>query len=248
MRGFIQIFKMDFRNLFTNPVLIGFNTIFCLLITYIMGFLTSGIYANAADAYNYYAVSFLVFGMLNGAMTTTNCFMERDIKKPNLRIIHSPVGCFPIYFSKITASFLFNYILHVLDIALLIATLHISLGGANLGYVLLLMLPVEFAASALGALFCCIFKTEEAASTLLSNAISILGFLGGTFFSFDGLGGALAFASKISPVKWMNDAFFSIIFDGNLSLVAPLFAGSVIVSALLVFGCSIFFKTEDFLC
>jgi ABC-2 type transport system permease protein len=248
MRGFIEIFKMDFKNLIRNPVLVGYNTVFSILLTLIMGFLTSGAYANPTDAYNYYAVSFLIYCMLSGAMTSTNCFMERDIKKPNLRIIHSPVGSFPIYFSKIVSSFLFDYICHLLVILILTLSLYLNFGGANIGYIILLMAPIEFAASALGVFFCCIFKTEEAASTLLSNAISILAFLGGTFFSFDGMGGVLAFASRLSPVKWMNDTFFSIIYDADISLVLPLFAGSVVVSAVLVFGCSKLFKTEDYLC
>lgn len=248
MRGFTQIFKMDFVNIVRNPVLLGFNTVFEVLLVLIMGFLASGYYANTADAYNYYAVSFTIYAILSGAMTATNAFMERDMKKPNLRIIHSPVGSFAIYFSKITASALFDYICHIIMIAVLVFALHVNFGGANTGYVILLMAPIEFAASALGTLFCCIFKTEEAASTLLSNTISILAFLGGTFFSFDGMGGVLAFASKLSPVKWMNDAFFSIIFDGNLSLLAPMFVGSIAVGAILVFLCSKTFKSEDYLC
>ena len=239
---------MDMTNMIKNPVLVGYNTVFTILVILIMGFLTSGVYANSSDAYNYYAVSFLIYAMLNGAMTATNCFMERDIKKPNLRIIHSPVGRFPIYFSKIVASTLFDYICHLLVLAILVPVLHINLGGGNAVYIILLMVPIEFASAALGVLFCCIFKTEVAASTLLSTAISILAFLGGTFFSFDGMGGALAFVSRLSPVKWLTDAFFEIIFDANLSSVYSLLAGSVILSALLVFGCSKLFRTEDYLC
>lgn len=248
MRGFLQILKMDFLNTLKNPVLVGYNTIFAVLLILIMGFLTSGSYAKASDAYNYYAVSFMIYGMLNGAMTSTNCFMERDVKKPNLRIIYSPVGKFPIYFSKITASFLFDYICHFAVVLILILIFHVNFGGQYLGYILLLMVPIEFASSALGVLFCCIFKAEEAASTLLSTAISILAFLGGTFFSFDGMGGALRFASKLSPVKWLNDAFFSIIFDSDLSMFVPIFAGSVLISVLMIICCSKFFKTEDYLC
>ena len=248
MKGFFPIFKMDMENLIKNPVLVGYNTIFTLLMTLIMGFLTSGIYANASDAYNYYAISFLIYAMINGAMTATNCFMERDIKKPNLRIIHSPVGCFPIYFSKIVASALFDYICHFLILIILISVLHLNFGGSNIIFILLLMIPIEFASAALGTFFCCIFKTEETASSLLSTAISIFAFLGGTFFSFDGMGKALAIASKISPIKWLNDAFFAIIFDANISPFLPVLIGSIVISILLVIGCSKFFRTEDYLC
>ena len=72
MYRFFQIFKMDLSNNFKNPVLINFNSVFAIVMILIMGFLTSGNYANAMDAYNYYAVSFLIFGMMEGAMTATN--------------------------------------------------------------------------------------------------------------------------------------------------------------------------------
>lgn len=248
MRNFCSIFKMDLANLVKNPVLVNANTLFPLLLILIMGYLTSGSYARPADAYNYYAVSFLIFGMLNGAMTASNGFMERDIKRPNLRIIYSPVGSFSIYFSKILSAALFNFICHLLVMAILCPLLHLNFGGRNAGYVLALMLPIEFAGSALGVFFCCIFKNEETTSSLLSTAISILGILGGTFFSLDGLGSVLRTLTRFSPVKWMNDAFFALVFDGNRSVVLPLFLGGIAASLLLTLGCKIFFRTEDYLC
>lgn len=206
MYRFYSIFKMDLLNLFKNPVLVGYNTFFAFIFTVILGFLNSGNFAEMKDAYQYYAVSMAIYGMINGAMTASNCFMERDIKRPNLRIIYSPVGSFPIYFSKILASFLFDYILHLLLIAVLCPLLHVTLGN-NPIFFLLLMIPVEFASAALGIFFCCIFKSEETTSSLLSTVISILSFLGGTFFSLDGMGSAIALASQLSPIKWLNNAF-----------------------------------------
>lgn len=248
MRGFVQIFKMDMENIIKNPVLVQYNLIFPVLITLIMGFLSSGMFANGTISYNYYAITFIIYSMMSGAMTATNIFMERDIKKPNLRIIHSPVGSFPIYFSKIVSSFIFDYVCHALVLIFLTAVLKLNLGGNYAGYVFLLMAPIEFAFAALGTLFCCFFKTETTASTLLSTINSILAFLGGTFFSLDGMGGVLAAASKVSPVKWINDAFLTIIFDSDLSLLLPVFLGSIVISVILVLGCKKFFRTEDYLC
>lgn len=246
MYRFFQIFKMDLLNNFKNPILINYNTVFAIAMVLIMGYLTSGNYANGIDAYNYYAVAFLIFGMLEGAMTATNCFMERDIKKPNLRILYSPCGRFPIYFSKIAASFVFDYVLHV-ALCLVFLPMGVNLGGANIGWIILMMAPVEFASAALGALFCCIFKSEETASTILSLFVSIFAFLGGAFFSLDGMGPALAFISRISPIKWLIDVFFAVIYDGNLSGVLPVLIGGIFISILLTFGCSKTFRTEDYL-
>lgn len=246
MRRFFPVFKMDLSNLFKNPVLVGYNTVFAVLIILIMGFLTSGNYAAAKDAYQYYAVTMLVYGILNGAMTASNCFMERDIRRPNLRIIYSPVGSFSIYFSKTLASFVFDYVLHLLLLAALCPLLHISL-GARPALFLLLMAPIEFASVSLGTFFCCVFHCEETTSTLLSLTVSLLCILGGTFFSLDGMGGTLAFISKLSPVKWLNDAFFALCCDNSAALFWPVFIGAAAISACLILGCRLFFRTEDYL-
>jgi ABC-2 type transport system permease protein len=211
----------------------------------IFGFLGSGMYSNVKYAYQYYAISMLVYGMLNGAMTASNCFMERDIKKPNLRIIYSPAGNFSIYFSNILASFVFDYGLHLLLIPLICIPLHVTLGN-NPVFFILLMAPVEFMSVCLGIFFCCIFKCEETTSMLLSLLISLMAFLGGTFFSFDSMG-KLAFISSFSPVKWLTDAFFSLACDNNLTYFLPVFLSTTIASVLLVIGCRKFFRTEDYI-
>jgi len=246
MRRFLVIFKMDLTNLFKNPVLVGYNTLFAALLILIMGFLSSGNYAQSKDAYQYYTVTLLIYGILNGAMTASNCFMERDIKRPNLRIIYSPAGSFPIYFSKLLASFVFDYSLHLLLLAVLCPLLHVTL-GANSLFFILLMAPVEFAAAALGTFFCCVFHCEETTSMLLSIVVNVFCILGGTFFSLDGLGSAAAFISKLSPAKWLNDAFFALACDNSRGLFLPVLIGATVISALLVLGCRLFFRTEDYL-
>ncbi len=246
MSRFYSIFKMDMVNLFKNPVLVGYNTIFAALLILIMGYLTGGGYADIKSAYQYYTVSLLIYGILNGAMTASNCFMERDIKRPNLRIIFSPAGAFEIYFSKIISSFVFNYILHLLLIAILCPLLNVTL-GQNPIYFILLMAPVEFASVALGIFFCCVFHCEETTSMLLSTVLNLLCALGGTFFSLDRMGKVLYFATRVSPVKWLNEAFFALSCDNSLHYFWPVFIGASAVSVLLVLGCRLFFRTEDYI-
>jgi ABC-2 type transport system permease protein len=237
---------MDIINLFKSPVLVGYNTIFSALIILIMGYLTGGNYADSKDAFQYYTVSLMIYGMLNGAMTASNCFMERDIKRPNLRIIYSPAGSSQIWFSKILSSFVFDYFLHVLVLIVLCPILNVSLGSSPVWFILL-MAPVEFAAAALGIFFCCIFHSEESTSMLLSTVISLLCVLGGTFFSLDGMGKTFAAITSISPVKWLNDAFFSLSCDNSLHYFWPVFIGASVISLLLVLGCRVFFRTEDYI-
>ena len=53
--------------------------------------------------------------------------------------------------------------------------------------------------------------------------------------------------SKLSPVKWLNDAFFALCCDNSLTLFWPVFIGASVISAGLIWGCRLFFRTEDYL-
>lgn len=246
MNGFLAILAMDLRNLFRNPVLLGYNTVFPIAFILILGWLTGDAYAHVSDAYEYYAVTLLVYGMFSGAMTATNCFMERDIKKPNLRIIYSPSGASAIWASKLIASFIFDYVLHVALIMVCVPLLGITIGVSPWVFIAL-MAPVELFGSALGIFGCCVLHSEEFASTVLSLVVSLLCVLGGTFFSPDALGGAIAAVSYLSPVRWVDDTFFAIACDNDLTMFWPVFAGGIVLSALLAIGCKKLFRTEDYL-
>ena len=172
--------------------------------------------------------------------------MERDIKRPNLRILYSPAGSFSVYFSKTLSSFVFDYTLHAALLLALVPILHISFGSRP-GLFLLLMAPVELAAASFGTFFCCLMHTEEAASTLLSTLVSLMCVVGGSFFPLDGMGGALAFVTRLSPAKWVNEAFFLLSCDNSARLFVPVAAGALATAALLMLGCRVTFRTEDYL-
>jgi ABC-2 type transport system permease protein len=246
LRRFWTIFSMDLANIATSPMLLLYNTVFIVLMLLIMGSLTSGIFASMADTYEYYLVTFAVFGMLEGAMTASNAFLERDIRRPNLRIIHSPTSPVAIPLSKTLAAGTFDLACHAgvcLGFCLLVGT---TLGSDPWPF-LILMALVEYASAALGTLFCCVFRCEETTSMLLSTVVELLCVAGGTFFPLEAFWPAVAAFSAVTPVSWLNDAFFSMAVDGDASLLAPLAIGTLVVFALLAWGSSRLFKTEDYL-
>lgn len=248
MRQFFRIFKMDFVNLIKSPVVIAYNTLFVILFAFIMGYLFSGDYASAKGSYNYYAVTTLIFLIFIVNNVSANSFMEEDVKKPNLRIIFSPVGSFPIYFSKIISSALVTLICHVVDILLFTYAFGLDFGDKNVGYIILMMIPLELASSALGIMLCCIIKNENATNTVLSIVMGLMCILGGIFYPLDGFGGIVAKVSSYSPAKWVANAFFRVIYDGNISYVAPVAGVSFAAFAVFVLLCAKFFRTEDYVC
>lgn len=246
MYQFWQVFKRDFLNLFFNPMWVFFTAAFPLLLVLILGFLNSGSYGASVTSYDYYGISILIYAVLNTSMTAANSFMEERIKKGNMRIIYSPLPKSFIYLAKIAAAFVFSAFCHLVVIVLLLFILKVNFGGHHITSIMLILIVLEFFASALGVLFCCIFKSENLANQLLSIAITILALLGGLFFRLDGLGPVMEKISFISPLKWVATGIFMIIYDGDFSYYLPAMIILITLSLLIMLLCGKFYRTEDY--
>lgn len=248
MKSYICIFKMDFWGLLKNPVVIFINTAFIVILTFILGSLNSSLYADGWTPYRYSLIVLIVYTILNGCTTASNCFLERKVSKANLRVLMSPVSRFSFCLSKITASALFNFCCHIIVLFAGLALFHVSVPFAHVGWFVLVMIPFEFAACALGILVCCLLKSEEATSSLLSMIIAFLGILGGTFFPLDGMGKLLATASNLSPLHWLNTSMLELFFDGNIKALSPLLLVGITAAIILSAGSIKSFHEETFLC
>ena len=248
MRQFFIILKMDLSNLAKSFILVQYNTLFPVALILILGFLCQGNYGEGGvSSYDYYGVTMLLFTVLNVSVSAANSFMEKSIKSSNLRIVFSPARTSFIYISKIVATFLFTSLCYIAVIVFCSLVLGVNFGGAGIGYVILLILLLDLMSSALGVLFCCLFKSEEGASQVLSMMNNIFGVLGGLFFQIDGFGKAASIVSCISPAKWVLEAIMKVIYDSDLSLVMPIAVVFLVLTAVFVFGCRMTFRTEDYI-
>lgn len=246
MDKFFVLFKRDFGNMVKSPVLLQFSTAFPVLLTLIMGFLCQGSYGAEVTSYDYYGITMLLFAVIGVSVSAANSFMEKGIKACNLRVIYSPIRVSYIYLSKIIATFLYTSVCFMVVMGVCKFLLGVNYGGKNSGYVVLLILLLDLLSAALGVMFCCIFKSEEVSSQILSMANNVFGILGGLFFQIDGLGKAAGTLSNISPVKWVLAGIMKIIYDGDLSLVAPISVIFLSLTAVLLLVCRLTFRTEDY--
>ncbi|WP_226002178.1 ABC transporter permease [Paenibacillus sp. BJ-4] len=245
---FFSILKRDFINLATNVPLILSNTIFPLLLIFVLGYLGGGLYGGSdVTAYDYYGVTILIYSALNVSMTAANSFMDQNVKRSNLRILYAPIPKSFIYLSKTAATFLFTGLCSIALVALLQLVFNIRLGGTSAVYTAVVLLCFDLFSSALGVLFCCLFKGEELTNKILSIINSVLAILGGLFFQLDGLGRTAEVISFFSPVKWVVETVLRIVYDGDFSLFLPTLLSFVIASLLLLWGCKRTFKTEDYI-
>lgn len=247
MYQFKTILKMDLVNLFTNPMWIFYTTVFPFMLAIIFGFLAQGSYSDNITSYDFYAITTMIYSALNAATLAANSFMEKDIKGPNMRLIYAPVPTFVIYFSKIIATVIFTTVCYTAVTLLLNLTVHANFGGTNAIYLWILMVLIELFGASFSVMLCCVLKTEEAVNQIVSFGITLMTLLGGVFFPIDGLGKAVVAVSNLSPVKWVAEAAFEIIYDGNFTLLLPSYLILAVLTIVCILLSTKLFKTEEFI-
>ncbi|MDP4182807.1 MAG: ABC transporter permease [Bacillota bacterium] len=248
MYKFYTIFKRDLVNIFLSPVLMFYNTLFPFLLILILGFLSSNNYGKGIlDSYDYYGITMLLFIVLNVSVTAANSFMEKSLKESNLRIIYSPIKPSFIYLSKIAATFVFTSLSFMVIMLVSNLALGVNFGGGRAVYIVTLILLFDLLCACLGVFFCCVFKSEELSNKILSLVNNIFAVLGGLFFQLDGFGNTAHKLTYISPVKWLLEGIFKIIYDKDLSCFVPVSFSFAALSLILILGCKLTFRTEDYI-
>lgn len=239
-----QLILQDCINLIKNPMWLFFTTLFPFLLVSIMGYLCLDMYGKEVTSYDYYTISFMIYSALNTATIAANSFMEERIKAGNMRILYSPISNTWLYLSKLISSFLFSTCLHIVVIIVLAMTFSLSFGTHPL-LLIALLIALELFSSTIGILMCCILKSENSANQVISLLLNVLAILGGVFFSLDRFGSVLSMISSLSPIKWVTDAAFTIIYD-NITI-----SGYITIALLLLgtgiclWGCKRTFHAES---
>lgn len=243
----LKIMKVDFLNTVSNLSLVFSNTIFPLVLIGIMGFISRSSYGNTFTSYDYYGVTMLIFTVSYMGTITANTFMEKRIKKANVRLIYSPTHTSCIFLSKIFSSFIFGLITFTALMIFEQKVLNINLGGSNFIYVYAVIICFAFFMCCFGAFMCCIFKSEEAANKFQAPIFMIMPIFGGLFFPLKSLGKTVNEISCISPWKWVNECIIKIIYDSDLSYFVPVVSTFIIGSIVLIILCKITFKEEAYI-
>lgn len=245
--NFIKIVKFDFMNILRNPTLLITNTIFPIIMIGIMGFVTkSGYGASTISSYDYYGVTMMIFTALMIAMTATNAFMEEKVKRGNARIAYAPVSKTEIYLSKLISTYILGTISYSVILLIGQFLLHINFGGKNLLYIMFLINILSLFGGSLGTMFCSIFKNEEVANSIMQIPILVFTFFGGLFFPAASLGKIVEIISYISPIKWVTECMFNVIYDNDFRIYLPTIAILLLASIVCIIICQITFKPEEY--
>jgi len=246
--NFIKIAKRDLINILHNPALIISNTILPLVLIGVLGFVTKSNFGTTLiNSYDYQGVNMLILSVaLFVAITTSNAFMEEKVMRGNMRIAYAPVRKFEMVMSKIVSSYVFISICYGLLVPFCQYVLGLNMGGGNFMWFLLLLNVLGFFGCCFGAMFCCIFRSEEQANSIMQIPLFIFIFLGSVLIRIHRLGKVVNMIANISPVKWVVGCSYQIIYDNDLHLLMQVIAGLLALSFLCLLVCGLLFKPEEY--
>lgn len=248
MNKFWTLFKQDMGHLLTSPGTLCIFLLFPTILIALMGFLFDNLYnTSLVSSYDFYGVTMVFFIIMMGSTIPANSFLEKRIRSGNTRIFYSPVSRVCIYSSKILACFIFMAISITINIVIFQTIGFVNFGGDNVGYVILLFIIFILFLTVLSSAICVSIHSEELTNIILSNSMSVLGFLSGIFFPIASLGAVFESIAKYSPIKWTIDCLFQLIYDGKCANYWFIILGLVILSLLMLLIVHKNYRPEDYI-
>jgi len=243
-----KLIKRDFKNLITTPVVIMACVVYPWLLVGLFGFIFSSLYGGeGVSSYDYYGVTMMIYIIIASITITPNTFMEKKLRQGNIRIAYAPVSKISIYMSKILSSYLFMVVTVSINMTLMNYFKIANLGGDNFIYVLVLFMAFLLFTVTIGGAVCVILKTEELTNMILSNVASVLALVSGMFFPVDSLGKVVSNLANLSPIKWILDSTFSVIYDNNFQNYTIIIFSLILLSMVCLVVMHFNYKPEDYI-
>lgn len=243
-----KLIKQDFKNLITTPVVVIACVVYPWLLVGLFGFIFSSLYGGeGVKSYDYYGVTMMIYIIITSITITPNTFLEKKLRQGNIRIAYAPVSKVLIYMSKILSSYLFMIITVSINMTLMNYFGIVNFGNENFIFVLGLFWAFLLFTVTIGGAVCVIIKEEELTNIILSNIATVLAILSGMFFPVDSLGKVVSSIANLSPIKWIVDLSFSVIYDNNFQNYTAIILGLIVLSIASLIVMHFNYKPEDYI-
>jgi|LSQX01.1.fsa_nt_gb ABC-2 type transport system permease protein len=182
---------------------------------------------------DYYAITMLTLILLYACLTGFWGVRGEIEQKTAGRILCAPTTNYQLLAGKVFGSIIVT-ILQGLVVVVFSGLVLKAYWGEDMLTVAILIISYSIMAVSIGVGLAFLFKNTEAASGIMNTIIPILVFLGGGYVPLSEMDGIISDISSISPVKWINSALFSVIYDGNYSNVAVSIGVNLGLSVLFI--------------
>ncbi|QAA33581.1 ABC transporter permease [Clostridium manihotivorum] len=248
MNGFSVLFSIGMRKRIKDSFLIGYGTIFPLVLIAILGYMASNYFSGdkGITSYYYYSMVTIPFCTFLGSVTLVYVTREESMQKCGERFIIAPISKAAIVLSKIVSSTLVIMVYNFILMLICKFAFGVNYDGRFLEVFILFSL-LGLMSCAIGTFIGVSTKDFMQVKNFISTPILIMAVLGGTFFPIGSLGRGIEIISYISPLTWINKGIFLMINDNTMKVYFIALIITLASGIIFSFGAIKRFRKEAFL-
>lgn len=190
---------------------------------------------------DYYSITMLTLILLYASLTGFWAIRSEIEDKTGARILCAPVTNYQLLAGKVLGDIIVT-VLQGFVVILFSGLVLKAYWGQDLFTVALLIISYSIMSVSIGVALAFTLKNGEGANGILNTIIPVLVFLGGGYVPLSVMGPGLTRFSDLSPVKWINSALLSVIYEGNYSGVAASIGINLGLAVLFISISAIFSK------
>jgi ABC-2 type transport system permease protein len=246
MNTFLCLLGQDLRRRSKDGFFIGYNIIFPMILTVILGYLTSESYGNGFTGYQYYSIVTLPFCIALSIITAAYAAKEEAYKKTAVRFLFTPISRVSLILSRLLYCTIILSCCNL--VVLLFSKLVLKLPiGDDFLQILLLLLTLSFAVCGVGLFIGYGIKNFIMVKNIINIPVMAAGILAGSFYPFGTLSPTLETAISLSPLTWINRSIFCCIYDGNTGLLWITIPVCLFVGFVCTVMAVLLFKKEEYI-
>ncbi len=246
MNTFICLLWQDLRRRSKDGFFIGYNIIFPVILTVILGYLSSESYGNAFTGYHYYSIVTLPFCISLSIITAAYAAKEEAYKKTAIRFMFTPISKFQLILSRLLSC---SIILSCCNLVVLLFNMLVLKLPIKEDFLQILMLlsALSFTVCSAGLFIGYGIKNFLLVKNMINIPVMAAGILAGAFYPFGSLNPTWETVIRVSPLTWINRSMFSCIYDGKAGLLWITILLCLIIGLCFTVLAVLLFKTEEYI-
>ena len=242
------LFSFGFKRRIKDSFLVSYGIMMPLIMILLLGYLASGYYTGieGISSFSYYTLVSLPLYTFFSSITLIYVAREEQLFKAGSRFVMAPIPKSVLVLYKILPATLVIFIFILLVMLACKLLFGVSFQGQFL-QVLILLGIFGYMSCSLGTFIGLCTKNFIIVKNLVSIPLLIMGFLGGSFFPVGSLGKGFLIASYFSPLTYVNQGLFRLIYDHNhiSYLLASII--TLVIGIIFTIGSTIQMQKEAFI-
>lgn len=183
-----------------------------------------------ARAIDYYGITMLTLIIMYSVNAGIFSIQGEQTIKTGDRIIGTPINKYKVFLGKVLGAFAVTAI--QISIVILFSTKILGVNwGNDIVTILIIIITQIIMCISIGVGIGFLVSSQEVGNGIISAIIPLLVFLGGGYYPLERIGSDLLFKiSIISPIRWINDSIFNVIYLNDYKYVSSTVVFNIVIS------------------